>query len=119
MPWRMYSATGTLVFWCRILSCASCSGVMYTVVEIFFRMTIRYTMPGPAPCEPRGARVPYVHAQDPGWICGVGGDGVWRRPEAGDHDGGARRGRQRGSEHPAGRREPLRDQGQEGVALRP
>ena len=37
MPWRMYSATGTLVRWWRALSRASCSGVMYTVVEIFFR----------------------------------------------------------------------------------
>jgi hypothetical protein len=39
MPWRMYSATGTLVFWCRSLSCWSCSGVMYTVVEIFLRIS--------------------------------------------------------------------------------
>ena len=43
----MYSATGTFVFWLRSLRRSSCSGVMYTVVEIFFRamtgpcMTIR------------------------------------------------------------------------------
>lgn len=37
MPWRMYSATGTFVRWWSALSCASCSGVMYTVVEIFLR----------------------------------------------------------------------------------
>src|SRR5688500_1386933 len=37
MPCRMYSATGTLVRWCSALSVRSCSGVMYTVVEIFLR----------------------------------------------------------------------------------
>ena len=37
MPWRMYSATGTFVFSCSSLSSSFCSGVMYTVVEIFFR----------------------------------------------------------------------------------
>ena len=37
IPWRMYSATGTFVFWCRSLSCSFCSAVMYTVVEILFR----------------------------------------------------------------------------------
>ena len=33
----MYSATGTLVRSCSAFSRASCSGVMYTVVEIFLR----------------------------------------------------------------------------------
>src|SRR5215217_1047861 len=37
MPCRTYSATGTFVRWCSALSCVSCSGVMYTVVEIFLR----------------------------------------------------------------------------------
>ena len=37
MPWRMYSATGTLVRSWSALSRASCSGVMYTVVESFLR----------------------------------------------------------------------------------
>ena len=39
MPCRMYSATATLVRSCNAFSCASCSGVMYTVVESFFRAT--------------------------------------------------------------------------------
>src|SRR5262245_11763396 len=43
MPWRMYSATGTLVRSWSFLSCSSCSGVMYTVVEIFLRL-IRITI---------------------------------------------------------------------------
>jgi hypothetical protein len=46
----MYSATGTFVRWCSALSRASCSGVMYTVVEIFLRakggVTIRGHMRG-------------------------------------------------------------------------
>jgi hypothetical protein len=33
----MYSATGTRVLSCRSFSASFCSGVMYTVVEIFFR----------------------------------------------------------------------------------
>src|SRR5882757_145984 len=44
IPWRMYSATGTRVFSCKALRRSFCSGVMYTVVDIFFRAMARRCM---------------------------------------------------------------------------